>query len=172
MWLASRGGRVRWALALAVVASFLPAFNNSAWHFHISDPPFISSGQYHRYLSARDHVLTVPVWGPNERWQADTKFAFALSAGYAGNPFPPAYTRYPTFRTLLSGQLTPDYAAQLRRFLQDKQVTVVVVDKRDFPAPWLTLFGSLGVRPLDTGGVLIYRLRRSAASPLPGGGAS
>jgi hypothetical protein len=172
MWLASHGGRVRWALALAVVASFLPAFNNPAWHFHISDPPFIASGQYRSYLTAADHVLTVPVWGPNERWQADTKFAFAISAGYAGNPFPPAYTRYPTFRTLLSGQLTPGYAAQLRRFLQDKQVTVVVVDKRAFPAPWLTLFGSLAVRPLDTGGVLIYRLRRSAASPLPGGGAS
>jgi hypothetical protein len=171
-WLAARGGRARWILALAIVVSFLPAFDNRAWNFHISDPPFIASGEYRSYLTASDNVLTVPVWGPNERWQADTKFAFALSAGYAGNPFPSAYARYPTWKTLLTGQLTADYAAQLRRFLHDKRVTIVVVDKRAFPAPWLTLFGGLGVRPVDTGGVLIYRLRGSAASPLPGTRAS
>ncbi len=45
---------------------------------------------------------------------------------------------------------------------------MIVVDKRAFPAPWLTLFGSLGVRPVDTGGVLVYRLRASDRAPLPG----
>ena len=51
-------------------------------------------------------MLTVPAWGPNERWQADTGFRFKLADGYAGNPFPPSYTRYPTWNTLLTGQLT------------------------------------------------------------------
>ena len=169
LWLRGRGGRLRWALALAVVVSYVPPVTNAAWHFHISDPAFFASGEYHRYLSSSDNVLTVPVWGPNERWQADTKFAFRLSAGYAGNPFPPSYARYATWQTLLSGHLTADYAAQLRKFLTDKRVTAVVVDKRAFPAPWLTLFGSLGVRPSDTGGVLFYRLRSSPSAPLPAG---
>lgn len=168
LWLSGRGGRWRWALAGLVVASFFPAIGNRAWNVAIADPPFIASGQYRAFIGPHDNVLTVPVWGPNERWQADTKFAFALSAGYAGNPFPPAYARYPMWNTLLTGHLTPDYRAQLRRFLADKRVTVIVVDKRAFPAPWLTLFGSLGVRPVDTGGVLVYRLRASDRAPLPG----
>ena len=158
MWLARGRSRVRWALALLVVASFLPNVGNAAWHTDIRDPAFFSSGAYRSYLSPADHVLTVPPWGPNERWQADTKFAFALSAGYLGNPFPAAYTRYPTWNTLLTGRLTADYAAQLRRFVAAKDVTAIVVD-RSYTGPWTTLFGTLGVRPTQTGGVLFYRLR-------------
>ena len=105
-------------------------------------------------------MLTIPAWGPNERWQADTGFRFKLAAGYAGNPFPLSYSRYPTWNTLLTGRLTPDYRAQLRRFVLAKGVTAIVVDKT-VSGPWRTLFGTLGVRPVDTGGVLFYRLRPS-----------
>ena len=67
--------------------------------------------------------------GPNERWQANTGFRFNLSDGYAGNPFPPSFTRYPAWNMFLTGRLTPDYAAQLRRYVADKRVTAVVVDQ-------------------------------------------
>ena len=136
----------------------VPDLGNPAWDTPIQDPPFFASGKYRHYLEASDHVLTIPAWGPNERWQADTGFRFKLADGYAGNPFPPSYTRYPTWNTLLTGRLTPDYAAQLRRFVRDKGVTAIVVDQT-VPGPWRTLFGSLGVRPVSTGGVLVYRLR-------------
>jgi hypothetical protein len=156
------GGWWRWALALLAVAFILPDVGNAAWDTPIQDPPFFAHGTYKRYLSARDHVLTIPAWGPNQRWQADTGFAFALAAGYAGNPFPPSYTRYPIWSTLLSGRLTSDSALQLRRFVHDKGVTDVVVDVT-FPGPWRQLFGSLGVRPVTIGGVLLYRLRGTSA---------
>jgi hypothetical protein len=156
LWLVG-GGAGRWALALLVVASFLPDLGNRAWHTDIRDPAFFDSGRYRAHLKPADHVLTVPVWGPNQRWQANTGFDFKLAAGYAGNPFPPSYSRYPTWNTLLNGRLTPDYAPELRRFIRDKGVTAIVVDKRA-RGPWARLFGSLGVRPLDTGGVLLYRL--------------
>ena len=111
-------------------------------------------------------MLTIPAWGPNERWQADTGFRFKLADGYAGNPFPPTYTRYPTWNTLLTGRLTPDYAAQLRRFVRDKGVTAVVVDET-VPGPWTdSCSGRLGVRPVSTGGVLVYRLTRLSSQPL------
>jgi hypothetical protein len=161
MWLARRESAARWALALLVVASFLPNFGNAAWNTKISDPPFFENGTYSAHLKSTDNVLTVPPWGPNERWQANTKFAFKLAAGYLGNPFPPSYARYPTWNTLLTGRLTPDYALQLRRFVRDKRVTAIVVDKRH-TGPWTQLFGTLGVRPLDSGGVLFYRLRAPA----------
>ena len=157
LWLV-RGSLGRWALALLVVASFLPNVGNAVWQTEISNPAFFETGEYRDRLEAEDHVLTIPVWGPNERWQADTKFDFKLSAGYLGNPFPPSYSRYPIWDTFLTGRLTPSYATQLRRFVRDKEVTAIVVDKRQ-PGPWSRLFGSLGVRPVDTGGVLFYRLR-------------
>jgi len=46
----------------------------------------------------------------------------------------------------------------LRRFIAAKDVTAILVDK-SYAGPWRKLFGTLGVRPLDTGGVLFYRLR-------------
>jgi hypothetical protein len=158
MWLARGGGLGRWALALLVVASFLPKPGDAAWSTKIHDPAFFQTDRYRAYLKPADHVLTIPAWGPNERWQANAKFRFKLADGYAGNPFPPSYARYPTWNTLLTGRLTPDYARQLRRFTADKGVTAIVVDQR-VPGPWTTLFGSLGVRPVNTGGVLFYRLR-------------
>jgi hypothetical protein len=75
------------------------------------------------------------------------------------NPFPPSFTRYPAWNMFLTGRLTPDYAAQLRRYVVDKRVTAVVVDQ-SVPGPWRKLFGSLGVRPVWTGGVLVYRVRQ------------
>ncbi len=166
MWLGrdpirARAGIARWGLALLAVAFIVPDVGSSAWDTRIQDPAFFSSGTYRAYLRPSDHVLTIPAWGPNERWQADTGFRFKLAAGYAGNPFPPSYTRFPTWNTLLTGQLTRGYGAQLRRFVQAKAVTVIVVDQT-MPGPWRTLFGTLGVHPVSTGGVLVYRLRGSS----------
>lgn len=147
----------RWLLAAAAIVMIAPSVGNAAWNTPVADPPFFADGTYKRYLNASDHVLTVPAWGPNERWIADAGFPFALSTGYAGNPFPASYTRYPTFETLLTGRLTSGYAAQLKRFVAAKHVTAVVVQD-GLPGPWRTLFSTLGVRPVDTGGVLVYRL--------------
>jgi len=147
----------RWLLAAAAIVMIAPSVGNAAWNISVSDPPFFAHGTYTRYLHASDHVLTVPAWGPNERWIADAGFPFALSTGYAGNPFPASYTRYPTFETLLTGRLTADYALQLKRFVAAKHVTAVVVQD-GLPGPWRTLFSTLGVRPVSTGGVLVYRL--------------
>jgi hypothetical protein len=153
-----RSGRWRWALAALAIAFIVPDVGSSNWNTLVRDPAFFSSGQYRHYLHASDNVLTVPVWGPNERWQADTGFAFNLADGYAGNPFPVAYSRYRTWGTLLSGHLTADYATQLKRFVHDKGVTAIVVDASD-PGPWRRLFAPLGATPVTTGGVIYYRLR-------------
>jgi hypothetical protein len=157
----NRAGVIRVGLAALTIAAIFPEVGSAAWNTPIKDPVFFSSGEYRHYLTHSDNVLTIPVWGPNERWQADTGFYFKLSAGYAGNPFPGAYTRYPTWNTLLTGHLTSEYAAQLRRFVRAKSVTAIVVDETQ-PGPWARLFGSLGVRPVSTGGVLFYRLRKPA----------
>jgi hypothetical protein len=164
LWLTA-GGLARWALTVLVIASFLPNAGAASWETNINDPAFFETGQYRDHLEPEDHVLTLPVWGPNERWQADTEFAFKLAAGYLGNPFPPSYSRYPIWDAFLTAELPRDYAGQLRRFVRDKGVTAIVVDKRH-PGPWRKLFGTLGERPLDIGGVLFYRLGRVSGRSL------
>ena len=163
LWL-SWGGRGRWALALAAIVFVLPNAGNQLWRSPAEDPPLIADGGYESLLSEDDRVLTVPAWGPNTRWQANSDFDFELAGGYLG-AFPESYQRYPTWRTLLTGRLGPGYAAELRRFVRDKGVTAILVQAGD-PQPWRRLFGTLGVRPRAAGGMLVYRLRplRSPAS--------
>jgi hypothetical protein len=162
LWL-SHGGWARWGLALLAVVFILPNAGSANWDTPISNPAFFVSAEYKQHLHENDNVLTIPVWGPNQRWQADTKFAFRLAAGYAGNPFPPAYSRFPIWHTFLSGELPAQPERELRRFIRAKGVTAIVVDKR-YLGSWRELFAPLGVRPLDTGGVLYYRLRPPPAS--------
>lgn len=156
-----RGAIMRWSMAVLVVASIFPDIGSSIWATTVNDPPFFASGAYRKYLRPSDHVLTIPAYGPNERWQADTGFRFQLADGYAGNPFPASYTKYPIWYTLVSTSMIPGYAAQLRRFVNAKGVTAIVVDETQ-PGPWRQLFGTLGVRPISTGGVLFYRLGASS----------
>ena len=151
-------GMAAWGLTAVAIAFIVPNVGSSSFDTRIADPPFFASGAYKAYIHPSDNVLTIPAWGPNERWQANTGFRFNLSDGYAGNPFPPSFTRYPAWNMFLTGKLTPDYAAQLRRYVVDKRVTAVVVDQ-SVPGPWTKLFGSLGVRPVSTGGVFVYRVR-------------
>ena len=161
----ARGSVARWALALLAVACIVPNAGAAAWDTAISEPAFFAHHAYRRYLNGSDHVLTVPFWGPNQRWIADAGFPFALSAGATGQGQSPGYTRYPIWRTLVDFPypLPPDYGYQLRRFLAAKHVTAIVVEQ-GFPGPWSKLFGTLGVRPVATGGVLLYRLRGAAAT--------
>ena len=156
-WLARGGSWGRWALAALVIVSFVPNIGNAAWHTHIRDPAFFADGAYRHYLSPTDRVLTVPTLGPNERWQAESGFRFTLAAGYAG-AYPASYTRFPIWNSLITGVLTPGYAAQLRAFIAAKGVTAIVVDD-SYPGPWRRLFATLGVRPRRIGGVTVYRLR-------------
>jgi hypothetical protein len=153
---------LRWGLAAVAVLFIVPEVGSSSWKTNVQDPAFFASGAYRNYVKPADHVLTVPVWGPNERWQANTGFRFKLADGYLGNPFPPSYSRYPAWNMLLNGQLTPHYAADLKQFIAAKGVTAIVVD-RTVPGPWTRLFATLGVRPVQTGGVLFYRLKPTGA---------
>jgi len=154
----ARGTTWRWVLALIVIAFIVPRVGSTAWDTKIEDPAFISSGAYRHYLTPGENVLTIPVLGPNERWQAETGFYFNLAAGYAATVFPSGYEHDPTWNTLLSARLAPGYAAQLRRFVHDKRVSAIIID-HGYLGPWRKLFGTLGVRPIVTGGVTLYRLK-------------
>jgi hypothetical protein len=159
MWLAARPSRIRWGLAAVVVVCTLPWVAGDYWKTPLRTPEFFASGIYRSHLDKRDRVLVIPIIGDSMRWQAQERFPFELTGGGVG-AFPESYTRYPVFSTFIFSpeQLPPDYAPELRRFIRDKGVTAVVVDKAALNPARLRLFDSLGVRPVDTGDVLLYRL--------------
>jgi hypothetical protein len=52
---------------------------------------------------------------------------------------------------------TPADAPYLRSFLVRRHVGAVIVDRSN-PQQWPAVLAVLGLRPLDTGGVLFYRV--------------
>jgi hypothetical protein len=160
MWLARGRGPARWAAALAGIALMLPAVGNGEWHTRLTDLPFFTEGGYRDRLTEGDRVLTVPTWGHNMRWQVQADFSFELATGYVG-AFPESYLRFRAWRDLLGSPLGREAVppeAELRRFIRAKGVTAIIVERTDTRGR--ELFGSLGVRPEETGGVLLYRLGR------------
>jgi len=161
LWLgeARRRQILRWSLAVLAILFIVPEVGSSGFNTPVRDPSFFTAGTYRRYLTSRDHVLTIPAWGPSQRWIADAGFPFPLSTGSAGQGLPPSFLRYPIWKAmvLFPYKLPPQPAAELQRFLLAKQVTAIVLDP-DYTGPWIKLFTTLGVRPVSTGGVLVYRL--------------
>ena len=160
MWLARRPSRARWALALVAVACLLPAVGNDDWHTRLDDVPFFADGGYEGRLSGEDNVLTVPTWGRNMYWHVQGDFSFRLAAGYVG-AFPESYMRYRAWRDLLRvplGQEGVPSLPELHRFVADKEVTALVVE-RDHPLAGRRVYRSLAGPPVEAGGVLLYRLR-------------
>ena len=159
MWLARGGPRLRWGGALVAIALLLPAVGHRDWRTELDDVPFFADGGYRGQLDASDRVLTVPTWGRNMRWQVQTDFSFDLAAGYVG-AFPESYERYRAWRDLLGspfGREAIPPAGELRRFLEAKGVTAIVVEQGR-AGRGRELFRSLGVTPEEAGGVLLYRL--------------
>jgi hypothetical protein len=147
---------LRWGLAALVLLALVPSFTSTVWQADATDPPFFADGTYKDYLRPDDNVLTIPAIGPNARWQARSDFDFKVVGGYLG-AFPESYRRYPAWQMTLTRELRPGYQAQIKRYVADKDVTAIVVDKRE-AGPWRTLFAPLGVAPRDVDGVLYYRL--------------
>jgi len=162
--LARRPGAGTWALAAVVVLSIVPTIGSSAWHTPLSDPPFFAADRAQQVLGERDHVLTIPAWGRNMRWQSRADFAYAMATGYTG-AFPASYSRFEIYNRILGAGLipgvardTPESRAELRRFIAAKGVTVIVVQDA-FAAEWAPLLGTLGARPVREDGVVVYRLK-------------
>lgn len=167
--LARRPGVGTWALAAVMVLSIVPAVGSSAWHTPLSDPPFFAEDGAEEVLGARDHVLTIPAWGRNMRWQSRADFAYAMATGYTG-AFPASYSRFPIYNRILGAGLipgvarvTPESRAQLRRFVAAKGVTAIVVQD-GFAREWAPLLATLGARPMRRDGVMVYRLRGAPAA--------
>jgi hypothetical protein len=138
-----------------------------------------------QYIAPGDNVLILPYgsFGNSNVWQAATGFYFRMAGGYLGQPpIPVGYLPYfPIVYDFYNLAESPFAGKMLKVFLVQKEVKEIVVAVRGaqlwknnfkgglrFPEPTQfdrdeslaihSLFGTLGVAPIQTGGVSIYKV--------------
>jgi hypothetical protein len=150
--------------AVAIIALFPnPAFllRKSSY----DEPAFFAKGMYRDYLRTGENVLIIPFGrdGPSMAWQAQSWMYFRMPGGHLST-MPSDFRRWPIVNTLLTSLPVAEPAEQLKAFVAAYHVdAIVVVDSakgivRELPA-------LLGIKPVEAGGVLLYRLSRHAMIP-------
>lgn len=162
LWLSSNDTwtTVRMLGALAVVGSTLPNLSANFWTSALRIPPFFSEGFYTKYLQPNETVIALP-YGMNAQsmaWQFTSGWYFRMAGGYTGNP-PLVFRRWPAVRALyrVSPYALPDAGDQLRAFLAVHRAYAVLVDDREAKL-WQPLMATLGVTPVQAGGITLYRV--------------
>jgi hypothetical protein len=160
LWLAepSSTRALRWAVAVVGVALLIPNLGAEYWKGRPTNPAFFTTDAYKRHIRTDETVLALPYarYGSSMLWQAQTGMHFKMVEGYVSPEFPSAYRSDPFFGALVSGQA--DGAQDgLRDFLVRRDVDAIVIDAGE-PGEWPRALAALGLEPLRTGGVLLYRL--------------
>jgi hypothetical protein len=127
-------------------------------------PAFFTKGLYRRVLHRGENIVVFPygVTGPSMLWQAESGMYFSMSGGYIG-PTPEEFKRWPAVSAALSLLPLADAHRQLRSFLAAHHVEAVVA--ADGAGP---LSASLGIRPIELGGVSVYQLPSRMAEAASG----
>lgn len=152
-------GVAKWALIAISFAFLLPNLGSPFWRGRPSNPRFFTTREYRHFLSPGETVLALP-WpgftGYGMLWQADTGMWFRLAGANLGKLIPADYVRDPMYPAFLHPGATSD-AALMRSFLLRRHVGAVIIDAAN-PQQWPEVLTALGLRPVNTGGVLFYRV--------------
>jgi hypothetical protein len=194
MWLSSEARPSRkWVLGVALVPFMLPNISARFWTVPFDIPPFFSTGLYRQYLAPDENVMVLsnPIYGDGLQYQIATGMYFRLAGGYIGiSPIaPPEYGRWPIMAALYDVAGVPDAGEQLKALLAHEQVAAVIVSPlkyrftEQYDGHWTSatwthtplsgaerdslrkLLSSLGVQPLEVGGVTLYRIPPARLAP-------
>jgi hypothetical protein len=195
VWLAEHDSnqKLRWALGLAIVPFMLPNLSASYWTTPAAIPAFFLGGAYRQYLAPGETVIVLPygILGEGMLWQAATDMYFRMAEGYVtfAPPVPEEHSRWPIVAGLYQISGVPAAEDQFKAYLANHDVGAVIVgprrqyrvgsiDGRLTATTWLRLptlaperdascamLNSLGVPPIEAGGVRLYRLTPQALAP-------
>ena len=159
-WLAeareSRRSRIlRWGTFALIVALLFPNIPTLYWGTRPSNPSFFATAAYKRYLVKGEMLVALPYGADDnsELWQAETNFYFSMPEGYFGNSAPTAFALNPAVNAL-GGDQTPS-AAQFLDFVRQYHVRDIAIDAT-VPGSYVSYFQSLGLRPITTGGIILF----------------
>ncbi len=167
MWAASTGPRRSLRVAVAVLAVVAVA-PNLAWRYWARTPyvpALFATRLYRSYLHKGETILPLPqgALGDSLLWQVDSGFWFRIAGGYISPAIPAPFEHPPAVQQIVANDLPPKItSASIRRFVELKNVTAVVLDDRN-ARTWKSLLAPLA-RPESVGGVLIYRLHEHQVS--------
>jgi hypothetical protein len=186
LWLSNLDARPRAKFAIAAVAAvfLLPNLSATYWTVETSIPKFFGTGLYRQYISPGENVIILPygINGDAMLWQATSNMYFNMVQGWTGFPLAPAeFENWPIMDALLTNVDIPGIGSQLKAFLAEYNVSTVIVaqdcyctwqylPRRFAPRTWTRApisehdadlwkhwFDSMGVTPIQAGGVMLYR---------------
>jgi hypothetical protein len=163
LWLGEPTRRpwLRWAVAAVGLALLVPNVSSDFWDGRPTNPAFFTTDAYKRQLEEGDRVLALPYarYGSSMLWQAETGMYFDMVEGYISPEYPPEFRDDPYFPKLVSGQVSGQQDVDgMRDFLERRGVTAVVIRDDERSKAWAFVLGALGMKPVRTGGVLVYRV--------------
>jgi hypothetical protein len=172
-------------LAGFTIAFMLPNLSASYWTSDANVPEFFSNRLDRRYLPPGENVVILPygIYGDAMLWQAESDFRFNMVQGWTGFPAVPAqFEDWPMVTSMVWGANLPVASDQFKAFLANFNIsTVIVVEdcacvwelERGSVGPqwwkraavsdndrqlWRNWVSTLGVKPIQAGGVLLYRV--------------
>ncbi len=121
-------------------------------------PAFCKSGAYKQYLAPKENVLFLPHGGESTSLlcQVESDFYYRLATADVGMT-PPASAGWPILQSFDSNRAIIDSSEQLEAFLGANHVTSIVLEEQKKHG-WPALLAELGLTPIETGGVLLYRV--------------
>jgi hypothetical protein len=153
----ARLGVARSAVALLGIVMLVPNLDAGFWWHRLAPPAFFANGAAEATLGPDPVVLLLPhgFLANGMYWQAKTDMAFRQAGGYASSVIPTWYSSERILPQLYDVTRPPSDSDGLRRLLQAKRVTHVVVDGR-FAVTYAGLLRAAGLtgRPVD--GVVVY----------------
>ncbi len=168
MWLANSPAttRMKSIAVIFVIAFLLPNPSSAFWVSPLSDPAFFKERIYQQYLTPDDVVLTLPYsfYGYEMLWHAQADFSFRMVGAWITEE-PYQFRRLPIVGYFQRVFDLPEAPEHLKAFLARYHVTVVIVDPSDMDADrWRGILADVGLKPIETGGILLYRVPQNAFS--------
>ena len=139
------------------LAAYLPNPSLFLWPERYQNPPFFSAGLYRKVLHHGENIVVFPfgITGPSMMWQAETGMYFSMSGAWMG-PTPEEFQRWPAVNAALVALPLTDPGRQLRGFLVAHRVEAVVAADGAGLLP-----ATLGIKPVELGGVSVYGMPQS-----------
>ena len=168
LWLASaRPGILRYLLPALAVVLLVPNPGAGVWTTTFSVPPFFTERRASgRASSPARSCCPEPLGmgGQADLWQVENGFHYRLAGGRLQTS-PPSPFLHPAARAQISVGYppVPDQAALLRDYFRVEGVTSVIVDKRQ-ASIWTPALDAIA-KPVDVGGVILYRVDGTAVRP-------